>query len=563
MRRSQRAATCLLTLGALGLSSATAQTVSDQPGVFGETIEVRVVNLEVVVTDKDGNRVNGLQPDLFRLLVDGEEVPIQYFTEIRSGVAMEQAGVPEGMELAPGLAVGEPVGTSYLIFIDEFFSIARDRDIVVDRLIENVTTMGPSDRAAVVAFTGTELEMLSSWTQSVDELQEVLKTAKGRSAKGLQRLAERNRFDDTNRVVTASLAVREAENQFTLDTYLDPEERFYASMLSGQVERAVNAASASLRSFARPPGRKVMLLASGGWPFLPAEFVVSDVRRPIFDTRVPGGGELFRPLTETANRLGYTLYPIDVPGFDRSPGEISGELPLTDNGRVDPRPGLGSNSAFVREQEAHYTLQFLAEETGGRAFINSGRLEAFEGVRSDTRSYYWLGFTPEWQGDDSYHDVQVELTDPSLRVRTRSGYLDMSRALETSMEVESALLFGSPPTEEPLALRFGRPEKGGFRKMTVPLSIDIPMDKLTFLATAEGGQRASLEVRVAVIDKTGAQAEIPVIPLVITLPQLPPRGEVFIYDLDLKMRRERHRAVVAVYDQASGSMLSGTAEVSP
>ncbi|HEX9668651.1 MAG TPA: hypothetical protein VGC93_04125, partial [Thermoanaerobaculia bacterium] len=29
---------------------------------FGELIEVRVVNVEVVVTDRDGNRVSGLGP---------------------------------------------------------------------------------------------------------------------------------------------------------------------------------------------------------------------------------------------------------------------------------------------------------------------------------------------------------------------------------------------------------------------------------------------------------------------------------------------------------------------
>jgi hypothetical protein len=158
--------------------------------------------------------------------------------------------------------------------------------------------------------------------------------------------------------------------------------------------------------------------------------------------------------------------------------------------------------------------------------------------------------------------VQVELTDPALRIRTRDGFLDLSRVEETSMQVESSLLFGSPPSTEPLKLSFGRPQKTGIRKMNVPLVVEIPLDKVVFLPI-EDGFGASLELRVAVIDSSGARAEIPVVPLLITGPKEPEPGAVYTYETLLKMRRDEHRAVVAVYDQASGSMLSGTAEVSP
>jgi len=540
----------------------------DQSGVFGEIIDVRLVNLEIVVTDREGNRVSGLLPEDFRLLIDGEEVPIEFFTEIRNGVAMAEEGVPEGMEFVPGTTAGEAVGTSFLIFIDDFFSIARDRNIVLDEMSLAVAAMGPKDRAAVVAFNGRDLEMLSSWTTSVEELQAVLEEARDRPSRGLQRLAERNRFDEIGQIESISELLRQDDRQISLETYLSPEERFYAGMLAGQVQRAVQGAAATLRSFAAPPGRKVMLLAVGSWPFLPADFVVSDSRRLLVDDRMPSGGELFRPLTETANRLGYTLYPIDVPGFDRGNGGIAASLAAPsgrisrDSGIADGRTALGRNASFVREQEAHYTLRFLAEETGGKAIINSDRRSAFQIARQDTRSYYWLGFTPQWQGDDSYHQVEVKLSDPELEVRQRAGFLDLSRQQETTMVVESALLFGAPPSGEPLRLTFGRPSKAGFRKMAVPLRIEIPLDKVAFLPLA-GGVQARLEVRVAVLDKGGSQSDIPVIPLIIDAAERPPAGRFYSYDLTLKMRREDHRAVVSVYDQASGSMLSGTAEVSP
>lgn len=62
------------------------QPAAEPPAsIFGEQIDVRVVNIEVVVTDKDGNRVSGLAPSDFRLKVDGKDVMVEYFSEVRGG----------------------------------------------------------------------------------------------------------------------------------------------------------------------------------------------------------------------------------------------------------------------------------------------------------------------------------------------------------------------------------------------------------------------------------------------------------------------------------------------
>src|SRR5688572_7918760 len=123
------------------------------PLVFGEVLDVRVVNVEVVVTDKDGERVRGLGAKDFRLKVDGQEVPIDFFSEILGGAVVARERADDTKEV-PALAPGQPVGTSYLVFIDDFFSIARDRDRVLERLEEQAKAMQPEDRMAVVAFDG-------------------------------------------------------------------------------------------------------------------------------------------------------------------------------------------------------------------------------------------------------------------------------------------------------------------------------------------------------------------------------------------------------------------------
>ena len=83
-------------------------TLDDLPlSAFGDEITVRVINLEVVVTDRKGERVSGLRPEEFRLRVDGQETPIEFFSEIVEGV-VEQGG--EALPAAPGVVDGRTSG---------------------------------------------------------------------------------------------------------------------------------------------------------------------------------------------------------------------------------------------------------------------------------------------------------------------------------------------------------------------------------------------------------------------------------------------------------------------
>src|ERR687892_670709 len=74
---------------------------AEPPSFFGEAIDVRVVNVEAVVTDRQGNRVPDLKQGDFHLQVDGKEVPISFFTEVRD----------RRPAAAPGAEPGEAVGT--------------------------------------------------------------------------------------------------------------------------------------------------------------------------------------------------------------------------------------------------------------------------------------------------------------------------------------------------------------------------------------------------------------------------------------------------------------------
>ncbi len=127
---------------------------------------------------------------------------------------------------------------------------------------------------------------------------------------------------------------------------------------------------------------------------------------------------------------------------------------------VDASYGGGRRSPTALPRAAASTtstlsLGWLAETTGGRTFLNDQRLSVFEETVIDTRSFYWLGFTPKRSGDDKPHRVEVKVNRPGLQVRARQDFLDASRSLEVSMAVESALLFGNPASSLPLQVDGG------------------------------------------------------------------------------------------------------------
>jgi VWFA-related protein len=542
---------CLATLVVAAAVPAVAQQKRAQApqSVFGEQIEVRVVNVEAVVTDRQGNRVAGLKPGDFRLNVDGKTVPIEYFNEVRGGQAVAPGEEEKNSPIKglPSLAPGSPVGTSYLVFIDNFFSLGPRRDDVLRDLKGQLSNLGPEDRMAIVSWSGGQVEMLTSWSSSARDLGNAIEKAIGERTYGIARVAELRTFQSSRRL--AGGFITDANPRTAFAQQADVEELEFAQRLVAQTEHAVAAAVSTLHGFAAPPGRKVMLLLSGGWPYSVVDYVINNPNRPVIEREVPRGQEILEPLVDTANRLGYTLYPVDVPGIEGTAADASFAAPAP----------TGLN---LREQEHEATLLYVAEQTGGKALLNSQSAVALQVAETDTRSYYWLGFTPSWQGNDKPHKVKLEVLPQGLKVRSRTGFLDLSRKAENSLIVESAMLFGNSPDVIAMPVKLGATVASGRREMEVPISLAIPADAITFVPV-NGKQTAELELRVAAVDSGGNRAQVPVIPVTLTGAEAPKAGMFVRYDTRLKLRKLPHHLTLAIFDPLSGKILTAQADVAP
>lgn len=494
-----------------------------------------MVNLEVVVEDLSGNRVHGLEADDFRLLVNGVEVEVDYFTEILESRAVEtRAG-----ESPPAIGEGDSVPTNYLLFVDDDHTHVTLRRPVVRGFAKQLANLGLRDQVAVVVQSGRRLQVLSPFTTDRRRTRAALaELERGRPFGGLLRsprlidqsrfagnrgggLPPGARFDEDLTSVAADLPFA------TMDLPSAASEA-RAESLARDLEFSVTAVSSTMRSLDAPEGRKVLLLLAGDWP-------VGSFRLAGQGIGLRSDWNILDALIDTANVLGYTLYPVDQ----------------------QTRPSL------VRWQN----LRQMAEQTGGKAFVAGANLGALRRVSEDTSNYYWLGFVPEYRRDDRAHEVRVELRRPGLRERSRSGYVDLSRRAEADMETQGRLLFPEQTRnqgEPVLRVDLGEAEPTGpfRRKMLVPVTVHIPVGHFPVFPF-EDRFLARLELRFAVVDRNGQQALIPVIPLSLAGGTRPAPDAVMPYDTVLTLRRRPHDLLVSVHDPVSRQTVSVRTRVRP
>ena len=159
-------------LTTLFIGSSAIVDAQERPPTFTEEVEVRVMDLDVAVTDKAGRPVSNLTRDDFTVRIGGKVVPIDYF-----------ARVDEGTIHAPDLATASPdqvlaayrrgneayVPRHFLIYVDVGHLAPDGRKRGLEALRDLVTRLGPNDVGRVLMFDRRSKE-LTEWTNSKEEL---------------------------------------------------------------------------------------------------------------------------------------------------------------------------------------------------------------------------------------------------------------------------------------------------------------------------------------------------------------------------------------------------------
>jgi len=229
----------------------------ERPPTFTEEVEVRVMDLDVVVTDKSGRPVTDLTRDDFTVRLGGRPVPLDYF-----------ARVDEGTIHAPDLATASPdqvlaeyrrgteayVPRHFLMYVDLGHLAPDARKRGLEALRDLVTRMGPNDMGRVLMFDRRSKE-LTEWTNSKEQLFGAL-TKIEKAGVGMSRLLTERQ---TLREIDSTR--RRSSREFTTRQYAEQERAEVRQMLSD-----VGSELATLSPLA---GKKAFLFVSGGFEFQP------------------------------------------------------------------------------------------------------------------------------------------------------------------------------------------------------------------------------------------------------------------------------------------------------
>jgi len=519
-----------------------AQTPAPEPLPFQETVEVRVMDLDVVVTDSRGRAITDLGREDFTVRLDGRVVPIDYF-----------ARVDEGAIHAPDLAVASPdrvleefrrggeayVPRHFLIYFDVGHMSLSARNRAVDALRDLITRLGPSDTGRVVLFDRRGKE-LTEWTASKEVLLGALSRVEDAGV-GMSRLmTERQTMREIDSVSSFRRSTRESL------------ARNYAEQERAEVRRMLEDMSNELSSLSPMPGKKALIYVSGGFELQPGYAMMAYATGAFglssFD--VTNVSRELSGLVQRANASEITVYTLDARGLTAEGVSAAEDDPLAS------RPGV----AFLAREDSQAGLVTLARETGGIALINSNELTGgLTRVYQDSSSYYSIGVNLSKLEGTAYRDVRVDVGRSGTTVRTRRGYAPRSAVDRARDSARAALRTNLEYRAFPVALRTTPPTKQK-RLFALPIHVTFPATALTFLPDG-GGTRAQAEMYIGVMDDQGRMSDISREEATFSLPNGAPTDSPLTYNATLQTRKGSYRVVVNVRDKATGKTGTGKVEV--
>lgn len=392
--------------------------------------DINFVRVDVIVTDRQGNPVHDLKQEDFEVTEDGKPQSIQTFKLIN---VTEDTGIGSDPPREVRNAIEEQMEAArddvrlFAIFLDDYHvrleNSMRARETIA-RFVEE--QLSPKDLAGVMYPLWSISDVML--TRNRRQLASAIRDFTGRKYD----YTPRNAFEERYVHYVSTIEAERIRNQVTL------------TALKGLIVRL-----GGLRE-----GRKAIILISEGFTnSLPVQmndqFATCNGapcgNQPRSRPDPIGGGNSpmqqrmdtqdfflqtdllsdIRMVFELANRYNTAIYPVDPRGL--APFEFD----LSTQGQANV--SLTRNTAML--ESTMDTLRILADETDGRAILNTNDLES--GMRQivrDSSAYYLLGYTSAVTTDGKFHKLNVRVKRPGLQVRARPGYLALSAS-----EVERAL----------------------------------------------------------------------------------------------------------------------------
>jgi VWFA-related protein len=523
---------------------------------FSEVLEVRVTNVDVIVTGRDGKPVTGLTREDFELYENGVRKEISNFLELRGGPTATLTEVPATATAAPVPSSQDIRRRDITIFVDNSVLHPGRRNQILARLDEFVRKNVRGGDSVSIAVWSPSLKIALEPTSdraAIDAALEGLKPATTASAFAAQR---KEQF--YQQIALLIRAYAEKIRPPGAPPEKPPwamginEARSYAMNASHEMKQRLEALKSVIAWRRGVEGRKILVLLTGEIPMNPAEevFHYLDGMRDSFENPVGSAvseaseyrvNSLIDDITSAANSAGVTLYPIDAAGKD------SGMIDRGADANVHVTSG-----GTIAQANMMPTLRSIAAETGGVAMTGSDNWKlAFDTISNDLETYYSLGYRSEGARQDRMKNIEVKLKNKRHNVRTRKAVIEKSIESEMHDAVAANLFRPSATNDMGIKAKAGASTPKDEENVLIPVTVTIPMDKLTLVP--EGTDlTARFAIYAAFLRKDGAVSKVAQQPGAVRFPaeSLKRRKELTV-KMDVTADTRTNGVSVGVMDELS------------
>jgi VWFA-related protein len=442
-------------------------------------ITSNLVQVDAVITEKNGKPVKDLSPEEVQIFEDGRQQKITHFSFISTEASVAVQPTPLDKNAPPGPPVKihpEDVRRTIALVVDDLGLSFESTYYVRPALKKFVDQqMLAGDLVAIIRTSG-GMGALQQFTADKRQLYAAIERVKwnatGRSGIGVFGPLEDNGGNE------AARAANEEFNKFREDVF---------------AVGTLGAVGYVVKGMRELPGRKSILLISDGFS--------------IYSQDDPGRNNralaALRRLIDQANRATVVIYTMNAAGLQ--------VLGMT---AADSTAGLGSSDIEQRLTDRRNTafesqegMDYLARETGGIAIRNTNDLSG--GIRrviEDQKSYYLIGYRPDEStfdaktGRRTFHKLSLKVSrSGKYNVRMRNGFFGVTdtepNALATTphQQILNALVspFGAAGVHLRLTTLFANDVKVGSYMRSL---LHINADDLTFTDLADGWHKADFDV---------------------------------------------------------------------
>ncbi|WP_187148989.1 VWA domain-containing protein [Candidatus Korobacter versatilis] len=495
-----------LALILLGTTIAAQQPAApDKPTTFSSRTEL--VTVPVIVNDKSGKHMTGLKQTDFTLEENGHRREIANFEEITTTAAPLKPRPAAQYEFSNFIPSDGQTRRVTIIVVDllntPFLYQARARAEIVKFLSNHLQDNGPT---ALNVLNRNGLRPVHSFTTdtsvliaALNKLKSNISTQDELATGAFVNPESSNALDDPSSTEASQLL--EIMNQRA-----DADFGAYKQRI--QTLTTLDALDQIAQSYAGIPGRKTLIWATGGLPFLLND---PDSVTGIDTTLMDNYQRTWRAL----NAAEIAVYPVDAQGLlgpdlsQRAMSARSRPPAMTQASRTGVR--APTPLPVDPRQNAQDSLRAFAHSTGGHPCINQNDLATcFARAEEDSSQYYLLSYyLPSDDRKPGWRKLKVQVAGAHGEIRARDGFYvgdnpapDSKRARnELQLAYSSPLAFTAVPMEVHIAK--AAPAENNTRK--VSFDLHFPANSISIAAPDNA---IGLDIEAIATDEKGKSVRV-------------------------------------------------------